>query len=79
MSFAPAWFQCHQQNIKQAAFYNGSANRVDVVMERLNYPREGDKVSISLWFEPGWPVEEISDMLYSVGDQEIEDMDGIYG
>ena len=51
---------------------DGSANPVDVVMERLDYPRQGDKVSISLCFEPGWPIEKISNMLDDVGDQEID-------
>mmetsp|Transcript_12584 Transcript_12584/g.34897 ORF Transcript_12584/g.34897 Transcript_12584/m.34897 type:complete len:264 (+) Transcript_12584:253-1044(+) len=79
LSFARAWFQCRQQNIKQAVFYNGSANRVDVVMERLNHPRQGDKVSITLCFEPGWPIQEIGDCLNDVGGQEIEEIEGIDG
>lgn len=48
-------------------------------MERLNYPRQGDKVSITLCFEPGWPMEEISDLLYDVSDEEIEEIEGIDG
>ena len=74
VEFARAWFQCpEQESIKQRVFCNGSANRVDVVMERLNYPRQGHKVSITLCFEPGSPVEDISEYLYDVYDQQIEE------
>ena len=79
VSFARAWFQCGKQSIQQGVFYNGSANRVDVVMERLNYPRQGHKVSITLCFEPGWPIEEFGDSLDDVGGQEIEEIEGIDG
>jgi len=75
VAFARKWFQCNSRDISQQVFYNGSANRVDVVMERRNYPRKGDKVSIALCFEPGWPIEEFDDIseYMCLSDGETED------
>jgi len=79
LTFACRWFQCRKQAIQQGAFYSGSADCVNVVMERRDYPRQGDTVSITLCFEPGWPIEDFSSMLDDVGDEEIEELEGIDG
>jgi hypothetical protein len=64
--FAVNWFGCEATSIRLSVFYNGPHNRVDIRMERLDFPRIGDKVSLEFCFEPGFPVQNFQSSSFAV-------------
>jgi hypothetical protein len=63
--FAVDWFNCSTdgtgpESLNQSVYYNDSANRVDIVFERRDYPTSGDRVSLEFCFEPGWPLKQVA-------------------
>jgi hypothetical protein len=70
--FASSWFGCSPEALVQSVFYNGLHNRVDVVLEREDYPNLGDKVSLDFCFEPGFPVKEFNHASFRVTQKYID-------
>jgi hypothetical protein len=72
-AFAMSWFGCsNPEDLMQSVFYNGPHNRVDVIFERKNYPQPGDRVSLELCFEPGFPTEEFTRAAFTVTQKYID-------
>jgi hypothetical protein len=71
-AFATTWFGCSPEDLLQSVFYNGPRNRFDVVFERKDYPLAGDKVSLELCFEPGFPVKEYSHASFRVTQEYLD-------
>ena len=75
LTFACSWFDCNVDDITLTVFYNGEKNRVDVVMERKDEPSQGDKVSLEICFEPGFPVEEFDQAAFHVTREELDEQE----
>jgi hypothetical protein len=76
LNFACSWFGCIEDAITLKVFYNGEKNRVDVVMEQKDEPRQGDhKVSLEICFEPGFPVDEFDQTAFRATREEIDKQD----
>jgi hypothetical protein len=71
-AFASAWYACSPEDLVQSVFYNSLHNRVDVVLERKDFPRPGDKVSLEICFEPGFPVQEFDHAAFRVTQKYID-------
>jgi hypothetical protein len=66
VEFASEWFSCEGTLLRLSVFYNGAHNRVEIRMERLNFHRQGDKVSLEFCFEPGFPVQNLDSSSFAV-------------
>lgn len=73
--FACSWFGCNEDDIALKVFYNGEKNRVDVVMERKDEPSRGDKVSLEICFEPGFPVQEFNQTAFCATKEEVAEQE----
>jgi hypothetical protein len=72
-AFALSWFGCSSpEDLMQSVFYNGPHNRVDVIFERKNYPQPGDRVSLELCFQPGFPTEDFNRAAFTVTQKYID-------
>ncbi|KAL3906595.1 MAG: hypothetical protein SGILL_009207 [Bacillariaceae sp.] len=71
--FATAWFGCKAELIDQNVYYNGPYNRVDIVFERQDYPNEGDKVSLEICFEPGYPIKTFQKSTFRIKQKDIDE------
>jgi hypothetical protein len=65
--FGVTWFGCNIDLLRLSVFYyNGENNRVDIRVERLDFPAKRDKVSLEFCFEPGFPKKELDEFSFAI-------------
>jgi hypothetical protein len=64
--FGVTWFGCSIDLLRLSVFYNGEKSRLDIRVERLDFPAKKDKVSLEFCFEPGFPIKEFDEFSFAI-------------